>query len=315
MELRQLTYFSRLYREGNVTRAAQSLNIVQPALSMQIAKLESELGVTLFDRTPKGMVPTAAGERAFELFSPILEEVVSAREELAGNHGEVSGRLRVGLVASATNAALAETLAFFVTHYPDVEIYVTTGFTLELVDKLRAGELDCAVINQTFGQGEFAGREILDEELVLAAGAQTLLPLGPPVPLYALPSLDLVLPSKRHGLRRAIDNVLESHSIELNPRMEIDDMTVIEDFIQRTGWASILPASMVNRNLLSGALRAYALAQPGISRRMLCLRDPSRPGIPAETIFVEVLAEKLGALQKATTAVTTAPLEESHDPA
>lgn len=104
MELRQLTYFAQLYREGNVTRAAQSLNIVQPALSMQIAKLESELGLVLFERTSKGMTPTPAGERAFELFSPILEQVLKARHELTGDGQEIRGRVRVGLVASATNA-------------------------------------------------------------------------------------------------------------------------------------------------------------------------------------------------------------------
>lgn len=315
MELRQLTYFARLYREGNVTRAARSLNIVQPALSMQIAKLESELGLALFERTPKGMIPTAAGKRAFELFSPILEQVITARRQLTGDNAEVSGRIRVGLVASATNAALADTLAYFVEHHPDVEIYVTTGFSEELVEKLRAGELDCAVINQTFGQGEFAGREILDEELILATGAHTALSVESPVPLYALDSLNLILPSPRHGLRRAIENVLRAHSIEVHPRLEIDDTTVIEDFIKRTDWVSILPASMVNRGLLSGTLRAYALAPPGISRRMLCLKDPSRPSTTAETVFIDVIAKKLCALQTATTAITYASMEDSHDDA
>jgi LysR family nitrogen assimilation transcriptional regulator len=310
MELRQLTYFAQLYREGNVTRAAQSLNIVQPALSMQIAKLESELGLVLFERTSKGMTPTPAGERAFELFSPILEQVLKARHELTGDGQEIRGRVRVGLVASATNAALAETLAYFIEHHPDVEIYVTTGFSTELVEKLRAGDLDCVVINQTFGQEEFAGRQILDEELVLATGVDTTLPIDSPVPLHALASLKLVLPSPRHGLRRAIENVLRAHSIEVHPRLEIDDTTVIELFIKRTDWVSILPASMVNRELLAGNLQVHPLAPPGISRRMLCLRDPSRPSATAETAFIDVLATKLGALQAATTALTHASTED-----
>jgi len=70
MELRQLKYFTCLYEEGSVTRAAQRLNIVQPALSMQIAKLEEELGQTLFERSSKGMHPTEAGDQAYRLFMP-----------------------------------------------------------------------------------------------------------------------------------------------------------------------------------------------------------------------------------------------------
>ena len=64
MELRHLKYFTCLYEEGSVTRAAQRLNIVQPALSMQIARLEEELGQTLFERSAKGMAPTEAGDQA-----------------------------------------------------------------------------------------------------------------------------------------------------------------------------------------------------------------------------------------------------------
>lgn len=309
MELRQLTYFACLYREGSVTRAAQRLNIVQPALSMQIAKLESELGQTLFERTPKGMTPTAAGEHAFELFSPLLDQLVRARQELLGNRPEMTGSIRVGVIASAANAALSDTLAHFVEHYPDVQIYVTTGFSSELVEKLRTGELDCVVINQTFGQDDFAAREILDEALVVTTGARTAMLIPTPVPLHALASLNLVLPSRRHGLRQAIQDVLRAHSIEVRPQLEIDDTSVIEELIQRTNWVSILPAGMVNRGLVQGTLRVYGLAAPGVSRRMLCLSDPRRPSTLAETTFIDVLAGKLRALQLSTTAFTTVPMQ------
>lgn len=211
-----------------MTRAAQRLNIVQPALSTQIAKLESEFGQTLFERTPKGMVPTEAGTRAFELFAPLLDQLVQARRSLADDRSDVTGQIRIGLVASATNAALVDTLAHFVQHHPNIRIYVTLGFSVELIDKLRNQELDTIVINQTFGDEGFDSREILDEDLVLAVGAQTVLDIEVPVPLYALGALDLVLPSRRHGLRRAIEDVVRAHTIELEPHLEIDDATVIE---------------------------------------------------------------------------------------
>ena len=314
MELRQLTYFACLYREGTVTRAAQRLNIVQPALSMQIAKLEHELGQTLFDRTPKGMTPTPAGEEAYRLFAPLLEQLLDARRTLAGRTLAVTGRIRIGLVASATNDALSSTLAHFAEHHPHVQVYATPGFSMELVDKLRAGELDCAVINQSFGQGDLVTREILNEQLVLTVGAQTPLPTPIPVPLYALSALPLVLPSHRHGLRIAIEDVLQAHSIHVNPRFEVDDATVIEGFITRTDWISLLPASLVNRGLRDGSLRACALAPPGISRRMLCVSDPARPVSAATTRFIDVLSEKLTALQQATGAYTDAvtPEEKNH---
>jgi LysR family nitrogen assimilation transcriptional regulator len=109
MELRHLKYFTCLYEEGSVTRAAQRLNIVQPALSMQIARLEEELGQTLFERSSKGMAPTEAGDQAYRLFMPILGQLLAARQALIDRSGQIGGRISAGLIASAANNALAST--------------------------------------------------------------------------------------------------------------------------------------------------------------------------------------------------------------
>lgn len=84
MELRQLEYFVCVYQVGSVTRAARQLNIVQPALSMQIAKLEKEFGQTLFTRSTKvkSMTPTPAGDVAYRLLTPLLEQLIEARQTL-----------------------------------------------------------------------------------------------------------------------------------------------------------------------------------------------------------------------------------------
>lgn len=303
-----------LYREGTVTRAAQRLNIVQPAVSSQIAKLESELGQVLFERGPKGMTPTQAGEEAYRLFAPVLDEISAARRTLIGERGKVAGRVSVGLIASATSDALSHTLAYFVAHHPEVEVYVTSGYSMELVEKVRAGELDCAVINQNFSQDDLHSREIVNEELVVTAAAGTVLPAPSPVPLHALSGLRLVLPSRRHGLRIAIEDVLGGHAVEVRPRLEVDDMGVIADLVGRTDHVSVLPAALVQRGLREGALRVHPLAPPGIFRRMICVRDRRRPVSAAEFAFIDVLARRLAELTDATTSVSLAgPATEDDD--
>lgn len=79
MDLRQIQYFIALFEDGSVTRAAKRLNIVQPALSMQIAKLEEELRQQLFERSAHGMSPTAAGRLMYRLFLPIMRDIAHAR--------------------------------------------------------------------------------------------------------------------------------------------------------------------------------------------------------------------------------------------
>ena len=83
MDLRQLYSFACLYEERSVTRAALRLNIVQPALSMQIAKLEEEIGQKLFDRSSQGMIPTPAEHTMHRLFMPILRDFSHARQQMA----------------------------------------------------------------------------------------------------------------------------------------------------------------------------------------------------------------------------------------
>ncbi|GAB6387671.1 LysR family transcriptional regulator [Stutzerimonas marianensis] len=294
MELRQLKYFTCLYEEGSVTKAAQRLNIVQPALSMQIAKLEEELGQPLFERTPKGMTPTEAGVQAYRLFMPILGELLEARQTLIDRSGKIGGRINAGLIASAANQALASTLAYFVEHHPDVEMQVSYGYSQDLIDRVLSGALDFAVINQSFQQEHLHRRDILDEELLVATGATTRLRLPTPIPLAALGELKLVLPSRRHGLRMVIDQALAAQGLDLSPHLELDDLTVIESFLRRSDWISVLPATVLQRGLEDGALRAYPLAAPGITRRMVCVHDSRRPLTPAATLFIDIISKTLG---------------------
>jgi DNA-binding MarR family transcriptional regulator len=92
MDLKQMQYFLCLAQEGNVTRAARQLSIVQPALSMQIAKLEKSLGRQLFHRASRGMSLTPAGEALVQRITPILMDIDRVRDEIGELDGKVSGR-------------------------------------------------------------------------------------------------------------------------------------------------------------------------------------------------------------------------------
>ena len=106
MDLKQMQYFLCLAQERNVTRAARRLNIVQPALSMQIAKLEATLGKQLFFRTAQGMSLTSAGEEFERLVAPIIKDIDRAREEMARLDGKIAGRVSIGMINSAAQSIL-----------------------------------------------------------------------------------------------------------------------------------------------------------------------------------------------------------------
>jgi LysR family nitrogen assimilation transcriptional regulator len=147
MELRQMQYFLCLAEEGNVTRAARQLNIVQPALSMQIAKLETHFGKQLFTRTAYGVSLTPAGETLVRLVTPIIREAERADEEMTQLDGKVSGRVRIGMITSAAHSSLAPSFATIAQQYPAVELSACEGYTDTLIEWVVSGQLDVAIIN------------------------------------------------------------------------------------------------------------------------------------------------------------------------
>lgn len=287
-----MAYFVALYEEGSVTRAARRLNVVQPAVSMQLSKLEDELGQPLFRRVPKGMIPTHAGEQAYALFLPILRDLEDARQQLVDLGGAVAGNISVGVIASVSNNALSECLASFHAKYPKVSVRATGGFTTELKEMVERGELDLAVINQADRRARLPSVEIMREDLFLIGAAPSLAALAPPVPLARLADLDMVVPSRRHGLRGIIDDAMDRAGAELRPRMEFDEIATIEDFVQRTGFLTLLPRIAVHRALAAGTLACHATA-PSISRRIVCVHNPRRPLSPAADLLIREFKERM----------------------
>src|SRR5262245_50157298 len=148
LDLRQIQYFLCLYEEGSFTRAARRLNVVQPALSMQIGRLERRLGIKLFERTSRGVAATPAGDSTYRLYQPILLDLRNASQLMMELSGKVSGKIAVGIIPSVTNAVLADVLSRFGATFPDVDIRIDEAYSGILIDWVVAGDLDIAVVNE-----------------------------------------------------------------------------------------------------------------------------------------------------------------------
>ena len=145
MELRHLRYFVAVAEELHFSRAAERLHIAQPAVSEQVRKLEDELGVRLFDRTHHNVALTDAGAALFPEAHRVLRQAEVAR--LAVRSASDRPGLRIGYVPTALRASLPRTLRRLVAAMPNLRTTMTPGSGLELVDAVRAGELDVAVVS------------------------------------------------------------------------------------------------------------------------------------------------------------------------
>ncbi|AQV99343.1 Putative LysR type transcriptional regulator (plasmid) [Cupriavidus necator] len=293
MDLKQIQYFIALFEDGSVTRAAKRLHIVQPALSMQIARLEEELNQKLFERGAHGMSPTAAGRQMYRLFLPIMRDITHAREQLVQRDEVVSGNITIGLIASIAEGALAEALTSFRMRYPQVEVTVADGYSTTLIDWVAGGQLDVAIINKPRAQLSLDSRPLLDEEMVLATSAAHGPDLPGSVQLASLPAVELVLPTKRHGLRGVLDSAAHQLDMMLTPKYEIDALGTIVKLVASTNMATILPRIAVQRAVDRGTLRVHAILAPRLIRHIVRISHPRRPLSTAAEALVRIIASEI----------------------
>jgi DNA-binding transcriptional LysR family regulator len=295
MDIRQMQYFLCLAQEGNVTRAARRLNIVQPALSMQIAKLEKSLGHKLFERAAQGMSLTPAGEKLRQIVDPILKDIDHAREAMAQLDGKVSGRVNIGMITSAAQSTLPASSATISARYPDIHLLVCEGYTETMLEWVAAGQLDIAVINAPNRRTGLTAQPILDEEMMLALGAAADLQLPKTVPFARLDGLDLVIPSRRHGLRRILDDAAAEAGFTLRPRLEIDTLSAICEVVATTDLVTVLPGIALQAMLAAGRITAHRLKTPTVVRSVAFVTSPRRLVSSAMAAVMAVIAADLQA--------------------
>lgn len=146
MTLLQLEYALALKKNGNYSRAAKAVGISQPAMSIQIKKLEEILGLTLFDRTQKKVVATAQGEIFLERAQLLLTQAKQLKELASTLSEEYTGDLEVGVIPTLAPYLLPLFIQQLNEKYPNLTIRVREAITEEIVAGVRAGELDFGII-------------------------------------------------------------------------------------------------------------------------------------------------------------------------
>jgi LysR family transcriptional regulator, nitrogen assimilation regulatory protein len=299
MDLKQLNYFLCLAREGNMTRAARQLSIVQPALSMQIAKLEKTFGKQLFDRAAHGVSLTPAGETLVLLAATITKEVDRAKEEMARLDGKISGRVSIGMITSAAQSTLAASSAKIAAKYPEIRLLICEGYTDTLIDWVVAGELDVAIVNMPVRKIPLTAHHILDEEMMLARRTGSKMRIPKTVSFKRLEGLDLVIPSRRHGLRMILDNAAAAAGFILEPRLEIDTLSAICEIVATTEMVTVLPGIALTSLLSAGRIRAQMISRPAISRSVSWVTNPRRVVSGATAAVMEIISDDLTHAAKA----------------
>ncbi|MGW1274548.1 LysR family transcriptional regulator, partial [Streptomyces sp. NPDC002491] len=183
MDIKQLKAIVTVAEVGSVTRAAELLHLVQPAVTRQIRTLEQELGIDLFERTGQGMRPTDAGVIMVDRARRALDELERARAEVQPSPGVVTGIVTVGLLES-TSDLLAEPLVTAVARdHPGVELRLMTAYSGHLQQWLDAGDLDLTLLYNLDSTPSLNARPLVREHLWAVAPASAGLRADHPLPV------------------------------------------------------------------------------------------------------------------------------------
>lgn len=291
MDLKQAQYFVALYEEQSVTRAAQRLHIVQPALSMQIGKLEQDVGRQLFRRNSRGMTPTPAGDEMYALFAPIVTAFTSAKAKVVRSGGQLSGHVAVGHLASLGHSVLPDALMSFAHKHPRVTFSFSEGLTDPLCEAVANGRLDLAITNRPSSQNDLTIEHVLDEEVVLASPGHTDLGIPDRVAVAEIQEYQFIMPTKGHGLRQLVSRALLHSRLSIVPVFEMDSFISLATLVNKGNFLTFFPVGIV-RNLAAQSsinLRSHHLIDPVIRREMVCASSPRRPLSPAAEALSQAL--------------------------
>lgn len=249
MDVRQLEYFVAVAEELSFTRAAARCHVVQSALSYQIARLERENGVVLFERTSRSVRVAPGGELLLVRARRVLAELDLARAELAELVGVVSGRLRLGMIGSATQAAPAveHALAEFHRRHPAVEITITDSGSARMAEQVRGGDLDLAFVGLFAEQvpADLVHRLLAAEPLVGIVAVDHPLALAGGIRLAELADDTAFVEMRAEsGLRRQVDDAFDAVGVVRRIAFELGSSESVARFVALGFGAAIVPLSV-----------------------------------------------------------------------
>lgn len=172
MELYQLKTFIMVAEEGHLTRAAKRLNASQPAISAHIKALEDELGLILFQRTPKGMILTPEGEKLQQHAYRALEVVDTIASEAEKMRGVISGDIRIGVNTEPESVRIPELFPAIKTDFPKLHLHILQSNSGELAYKLDNNLLDAGFLYGNAITEKMYSLELEQLKMVVAGPAQ-----------------------------------------------------------------------------------------------------------------------------------------------
>ncbi len=243
MTLIQLEYIVAVDTHRHFGRAADSCHVTQPTLSMQIHKLEEQLGVTIFDRQKQPIIPTETGKRIIEQARKTLHESRKIEEMIRMEKGEMTGTLNIGIIPTLSPYLLPLFINQFLERYPEIHLNVEELVTEEILRRLKTEELDLGLLVSPLDESTLRTRTIFHEEFIAYVSHRSPLFQKEKLSYKDLDTSELLLLNEGHCFREQVLNICQHyHQRESRFRYESGSLEALKRLVDKHGGITLLPA-------------------------------------------------------------------------
>jgi DNA-binding transcriptional LysR family regulator len=294
MEFDDVRAFVRVADTASVSQAARDLNVTQSAVTRRLQRLETSLGTTLLERRTRPVTLTGAGQAALERCRRLLNDAREVRAAAA--NGELpTGELRIGVAHALTELTLTEPVGQVRGKFPKIALRLRTGWSRELLERVRTGALDAAIILLSEGERlpvEVVGSQIGKERLVVVASRQE--HRSPVLKIQDLAGVQWVLNPEGCAARAALRRVLLRANIDMVVAVEAYNYELQLALVAQKRGLSLVPERILSRSQLRSRLRP--LRVPGLDFPMTIWTVHGEPNTGFDVVIAElsrVLIERL----------------------
>ncbi|MEI7763712.1 MAG: LysR substrate-binding domain-containing protein [Comamonadaceae bacterium] len=282
MTLTELKYIVAVARERHFGKAADACFVSQPTLSVAVKKLEEELEVKLFERSANEVAVTALGEEIVRQAQSVLEQAAAIREIARRGKSPLSGPLTLGVIYTISPYLLPDLVRQVIARTPQMPLMLQENFTVKLLDMLRTGEIDCAILAEPFPDAGLAIAPLYDEPFLAAVPSGHRLAGQEQVTTEELKQEPMLLLGSGHCFR---DHVLEvcpefarfsSNADGIRKSFEGSSLETIKHMVAAGMGVTLVPRLSVPKETFTGKPRRKRDEEPHVKYLPFAGDPPTR---------------------------------------
>ena len=251
LKFRQLRLLIAVDEQRNILRASEQLNIAQPAATKTIRELEDVLGVSLFDRSSRGVAPTLYGEVVINHAKLILSQVRQISEDITSISHGVTGHINIGTLLAASTTLIPQSVLQLKKERPNITVTIIEGTNDKLMPALRTGDIDLVVGRlPEFRERKGISQDVIyDEPIAIVVRKDHPLATNSKLSFAELKGYDWILPPSTTSLRRQIESEFRNARLE-PPQQSIESISILTNFklLTETDMIAAMPMHVVNNN-------------------------------------------------------------------